>query len=204
MDKKTVSYYNKNAEFISSRYESVESPLKQFISEIIKPGYSVLDIGCGSGRDLTFLNEKGCSVTGIDPSEELLAEAKKQHPELAEKLYKGSLPDDLKAITNNKFDVILLSAVIMHLNDKSLKDSVGELKKNLNENGLIVISHCISRQSLDKKNRESNGRLFIIRTSEQVENLLKEAGLTLLKKITRKDSLQREGIIWETLFFARK
>ena len=40
----------------------------------------VLDIGCGAGRSSRFLKELGNEVTGIDISEEMIAEARKSDP----------------------------------------------------------------------------------------------------------------------------
>lgn len=46
---------------------------EEFIDRCVQPGATVLLIGCGSGRDLQPLVERGCQVTGIDPSREGLA-----------------------------------------------------------------------------------------------------------------------------------
>ena len=58
-------------------YPSPQSQLlpweKAFVDRFVSPGADVLLIGCGSGRDLVPLVERGCQVTGIDPSREGLA-----------------------------------------------------------------------------------------------------------------------------------
>ena len=51
----------------------------------IAPGDSVLDVGCGTGRHSIELASRGYSVTGIDLSTGMLAQAK----EKAEKAFKG-------------------------------------------------------------------------------------------------------------------
>jgi S-adenosylmethionine-dependent methyltransferase len=43
------------------------------LAEIAQPGMTVLDVGCGQGTQLLRLAEAGCAVTGVDPSEDLLA-----------------------------------------------------------------------------------------------------------------------------------
>ena len=43
---------------------------KEFVDRFVPPRAEVLLIGCGSGRDLVPLVERGCQVTGIDPSRE--------------------------------------------------------------------------------------------------------------------------------------
>ena len=55
-------------------YPSQQSELlpweKEFVDRFVPPGAEVLLIGCGSGRDLVPLAQRGCRVTGIDPSRE--------------------------------------------------------------------------------------------------------------------------------------
>jgi SAM-dependent methyltransferase len=41
----------------------------EIVDTFVRPGFDVLLVGCGSGRDLVPLVEHGCRVTGIDPSE---------------------------------------------------------------------------------------------------------------------------------------
>lgn len=43
-----------------------------YLGRFVTGGAKVLLIGCGSGRDLVALVERGCEVTGIDPSGEAL------------------------------------------------------------------------------------------------------------------------------------
>jgi SAM-dependent methyltransferase len=44
----------------------------EVVDQFVQPDTDVLLIGCGSGRDLMPLLERGCRVTGIDPSETAL------------------------------------------------------------------------------------------------------------------------------------
>jgi SAM-dependent methyltransferase len=46
---------------------------REYVERFIMPGAGVLLVGCGSGRDLLPLLERGCRVTGIDPSRSGLA-----------------------------------------------------------------------------------------------------------------------------------
>jgi SAM-dependent methyltransferase len=48
-------------------------------------GERVLDVGCGTGRDLAVLAERfGCQIAGIDPSSEMLEVARGKLPETAD------------------------------------------------------------------------------------------------------------------------
>jgi len=76
----------------------------------IHPDYSVLEIGCGTGELLNALN---CSnKTGMDFSEKMVEQAKKQFPDL------NILRMDAEDITlDQKFDVIILSNLVGYLED---------------------------------------------------------------------------------------
>jgi SAM-dependent methyltransferase len=62
-------------------YPSHQSQLlpweNEFVDRFVPPGAEVLLIGCGSGRDLVPLIERGCQVMGIDPSREGLTIAER-------------------------------------------------------------------------------------------------------------------------------
>ena len=47
----------------------------EVIDQFVHPGTDVLLVGCGSGRDLMPLLDRGCRVTGIDPSRTALTMA---------------------------------------------------------------------------------------------------------------------------------
>jgi len=72
----------------------------------------VLDIGCQGGQLLWKLPEQITSYIGIDISQSAIVEAKKNHPSCEFKLI--NLDDD-KMDYVNKFDTIVMSAVIEHL-----------------------------------------------------------------------------------------
>lgn len=46
----------------------------------VRAGADVLDVGCGTGLVLEELHRRGCTVTGADPSEPMLARARRRVP----------------------------------------------------------------------------------------------------------------------------
>ena len=71
---------------------------------------SILDIGCGTGALCKTLDDKGLKVTGVDPSEGMLEQAKKKLAgtdiDLFKMIPRGRLPFD-----DNSFDVAITSYV---------------------------------------------------------------------------------------------
>ena len=71
---KTLDYYAKNAADFAAGTVNVEfsAVRERFLAELPR-GASVLDLGCGSGRDTKTFLERGCRVTAVDGSPELCA-----------------------------------------------------------------------------------------------------------------------------------
>lgn len=93
---------------------------------------SLLDIGCGVGDFLLYAKEKGCKITGIEPSEDArkIAEKKLDSEILA--------PENLANIPDNTFDIITMWHVLEHVAD--LKTEIYHLQRLLKENGTLVIA----------------------------------------------------------------
>ena len=69
---KTLEWYNDNA----ARYaaETVDTDMRMVCDRflaLVRPGGRVLDLGCGSGRDLKYFREQGFEAEGLDGSAEL-------------------------------------------------------------------------------------------------------------------------------------
>jgi 2-polyprenyl-3-methyl-5-hydroxy-6-metoxy-1,4-benzoquinol methylase len=72
----------------------------------------IFELGCGSGAIAAQLTQQGYDITGVDPSVEGIAHARKAYPNL--KLSEGSAYDDL-ASTYGQFPVLLSLEVVEHV-----------------------------------------------------------------------------------------
>jgi hypothetical protein len=98
----------------ASRRNATEfCPLHQYSSAVVSSllphvfvsENSILEIGFGSGRDLSFLKNKlNKTVYGIEASEQLQKKAVKLHPELSGFLFLGNLPNNIPDLPIHKFD----------------------------------------------------------------------------------------------------
>jgi len=80
---------------------------KGLINRLLKPadGERLLDVGCAAGDYLRFFRGKGCSVTGVDPSDEMLDVARKRLGQRAD-LCPGKSED--LPFSDNEFDIVTL------------------------------------------------------------------------------------------------
>ncbi|WP_456480044.1 class I SAM-dependent methyltransferase [Nautilia sp.] len=157
-----------------------------FISPYLK-GERLLDIGCGSGRDIGFYLQKGFNVTGVDPAVKFLKICKLKYPNL--KFYNSSLPD-LKLPVKN-FDVITLTAVWMHISRIFYTYSVKSLKKYLNKNGMVILSY-----STDKR----EGFSYI--NPRFIQRKFLENGFVKMKENFSYDAMDRD-VKWVTQIYAK-
>jgi len=93
------------------RRKYVISRQKELILDLIAPlaGERILDVGCGTGENLQFFQEKWCSLTGIDPSKEKLDVARQKYGDRAELVL--AQPDDIP-FSDNEFDIVTLVNVL--------------------------------------------------------------------------------------------
>ncbi len=110
MDEQTLSYYDTHSSEVARRYEATAEGISSL-------GERVLEIGSGSGRDAVRLMALGVEVDTVEPSAGMRQQALAEHPELSGKVHDGFLPGGLPRQLREKYDGILLSAVIMHIPD---------------------------------------------------------------------------------------
>ena len=66
----TLNYYNSNAAVFSETTKNVDfSEVQQIFTNQLSPDASILDFGCGSGRDTRYFIDHGYHVTATDGSE---------------------------------------------------------------------------------------------------------------------------------------
>lgn len=77
-------------------------------------GKRIFELGCGNGSVAETLNQAGFDVTGVDPSDQGINQAKINYPHL--KLNPGSAYDDLRA-QYGQFPAVVSLEVIEHVFD---------------------------------------------------------------------------------------
>jgi len=200
-DPQTIRYYDQNAAEVARRYEAMGSGLDALLPFLFRGCRTVLEIGSGSGRDAARLLALGLDVHAVEPSAGLLEASQGIHPELRGRVFPGLLPGSLPPQLRPKYDAILLSAVLMHIPDGELFDSVFQLRERLEERGRVVLSMPTERPDVPGgSDRDERGRLMIVRPVAQVRLLFERLGFDLENEWTSEDSGGRK-ILWKTLLF---
>ena len=160
----TIEYYNKNAEHFAEETFLVDFTATQnrFLSKL-SAGASVLDFGCGSGRDAKYFSDKGYLVEATDGSEELCRLARE---------YTGigvsqMLFEELDAC--EKYDGIWACASILHLRKEALKNVLKKMAAALKTDGIVYASFKYGNFE-----GERNGRYFSDFTPEAFKVFIRE------------------------------
>jgi len=78
-DDGTLAYYNANSDafWAGTRDHDVRQNIESLLSHIERPApLTILDLGCGPGRDLRTLSEMGHVAVGLDGAETFVAMAR--------------------------------------------------------------------------------------------------------------------------------
>ena len=148
---KTIDYYNKNAGmFYTNTAELDLSPIYKIFLKYIKKKGSLLDLGCGSGRDsLYFLNNE-YDVTSMDASSEMV----KLSSKLTERQTINKKIEDIDF--KNKFDGIWACASLLHINRRITIDVFNKLRNSLKTNGVLFASYKYGIDEIVEEGRYFN------------------------------------------------
>lgn len=114
--------------------ESEEAAVRPILESLAGPGVQVLDAACGTGRHAAFLTDHGCTVTGVDQSEAMLAVARSKVPGAR---FECADIRDLP-YKDGEFDLVVISLALSHLADPT--GALVELRRVLLPGGTLVIT----------------------------------------------------------------
>lgn len=95
----------------------------------------LFELGCGNGSVANVMSQRGWDITGVDPSDEGIKQARMAYPDL--KLAMGSAYDDLASMYG-QFPVVLSLEVVEHV--YAPRDYARTVYELLEEGGVAVIS----------------------------------------------------------------
>ncbi|SRR5581483_5125978 len=100
----------------------------------IRPGASVLELGCGTGALTEKLISRGARVTAVDRSDAMLRRARRRAPSA-----KIVCCDILNFQYEQKFDRVLLAFVLHHMEAKERLSTLKIARRALEPDGLVGI-----------------------------------------------------------------
>ncbi len=156
MDRATLAAYDKDAAAFAKDWHEQPPPtdLHEIVRRFFVPGGLTADIGCGSGREVAWLNANGFPTVGYDASEGLLAEARRRYPQF--KFIHAELPE-LSGVTGDAYDNVLCETVIMHLERAEIAPAVRRMIEIVKPGGLLYLSWRVTDGD---DQRDKHARLY--------------------------------------------
>ncbi|MDB5161141.1 MAG: Methyltransferase protein [Candidatus Saccharibacteria bacterium] len=175
----TLDSYNKLAKPWSDGhlvYDSWQEDLVEF--QKLLPKGSVLEIGCGGGRDAKTLIGAGYDYLGTDISDGLLTEARKNCPN--GKFEQVSLYDLDFA---NSFNGFWCSGVLHHVPRERIAEAMQAIKQSikLGAVGFIATKEGSGEKMMQDPKYPGDNRLFVYWQDEEFRDLLASQGFEVLK-----------------------
>lgn len=111
-----------------------------FVASLVRPGASVLDAGCGTGRVAVELAQRGYVVVGADLDAGMLAGARAKAPDLPWHLADLAAPDLAAVVApDRRFDVVVVAGNVMIFLEPGTEGAVvANLAGVLGPGGLLV------------------------------------------------------------------
>jgi SAM-dependent methyltransferase len=188
--RKTLEHYERNArEFFAG---TIEHDVSQNIGALLgaitaPPPYSVLDFGCGPGRDLKTFAALGHRAIGLDGAAEFVAMARAYSA--CEVWQQDFLQLDLP---DARFDGVFANASLFHVPRAALARVLGQLHATLKPGGVLFSSNPRG----DNQEGWNGARYGSYHDFEHWRAYVEAAGFTLIDHYYRPPGLPREQQPW--------
>ena len=188
--------YTQQAECFFDQYQSVRfaDVHRRWLGHLpAQPGFA-MDVGAGSGRDACALADMGWDVLAVEPSSGLhrlgeLASAGKNVQWLDD-----ALPELGKVrAMGYRFNLILVSAVWMHLKPADRERAFRILTELMAPGGLLVITLRHGPDDLQRNFHAVN--------SQELEVLARNRALVTVDVSAESDIFNRPGVSWQAMVF---
>jgi len=135
----------------------------QLLRGRLQQGMSLLDAGCGGGRNLVYFLRNGFKVYGVDQSATAIVQAKSLATELLNDIESDQFRVenvDRMSFSNETFDVVLSSAVLHFANDEEhWQAMVSEMWRVLKPGG-IFFARLASTVGIEDQIQPIKGRRY--------------------------------------------
>jgi SAM-dependent methyltransferase len=138
----------------------------KLVHDLVPPGGSILDLGCGTGRLAEPLARLGHPVTGVDNEPEMLA---------ALRLATGVYGDIGSLDLGRRFDSVLLMSYFVDTADTALVDGVlRTVRRHLGEDGIAVVERHPPGwvATCTESSREADGVRYTLTDLERAGDVL--------------------------------
>jgi protein-L-isoaspartate O-methyltransferase len=193
-----TEHYADEAPELLQRYESISfaDTHRSAMHLIPKQPCHVLDIGAGTGRDAAGFAALGHRVVAVEPTEEMRRGAMALHPSPLIEWLDDSLPDLATVLARGEpFDVVMLTAVWMHLNEQQRRRAMPNVAALTREGGVMIMTL--------RHGPVPPGRRMFEVSAEETIGLAQPLGFRCVLNRQAVSSLRQPGVTWTRLAFRK-
>ena len=185
---RTTQTYDEIApDFAVKHWETDLSALLDRFCAYLHPGARVLDVGCGPGRDVLHLAERGFWAVGLDRSAGMLREAKAHGAGRLVQVDARALP-----FARGSVDGVWACASLLHLPKPELPIALAEIRRALGHGHVCLILKQGKGEGGRDAEKEQR-RLLAYYDPAEVELALERAGFRVMECRLEPDS-RRPGL----------
>lgn len=189
--------YREEAATLVPRYEELifQDVHREVMHLFPAPPAQVLDVGAGTGRDAAALARAGHCVTAVEPTPAFREAGQRLHPGFGLRWLDDGLPELARVPEPaGGFDLILLTAVWMHLDAASRAVAMARLARLVAPTGLITMA-------LRHGPVPPGRRMFEVSAAE-TSALAEGCALRLVHESEREDMRGRNDVTWSFVALA--
>jgi SAM-dependent methyltransferase len=192
----SVEFYNENAKgFFENTVDADMGETYKIFNDYLKKGDTILDLGCGSGRDSYHLSNYGYCVISADYSDEMVKMA-------GDYLNKEVIKLDMRQMDfKDKFDGIWACASILHIKKDEMAKVLENSYRALKDFGIMYMSFKYGEGEVQK-----GGRHFSNYTEDTFSELLDSLNIFKIEKFWKTADVRpgREDEFWLNVIVKKK
>ncbi len=172
-DRETLAFYEAEAPtYVTARPHAPDPHVSAFLDQL-SPGASILELGCGGGRDAADMIARGFAVDLTDGVAAMAAQAEA----FLGRPVRVMRFDELHAC--EAYDAVIANASLLHVPSAGLPDILGRVWHALKSGGL----HMASYKTGGAERRDEHGRHYNRPSREALERSYRLAGKWSLLEI---------------------
>lgn len=169
-DAATIAYYQANAPHYTLSFGQAPSRHLNAFLDRLAPGASVLELGCGAGRDSARIAERGFTLDATDGTPAMVRKANERF-DIAARVMRF---DELDA--KETYVAVWAHACLLHVARADLPGVLASVHAALRENGLHFANYKLGIA----EGRDPLGRLTNLPDEEWLEHTYRAAGFAIL------------------------